>query len=101
MGLIDTLTGLIFGNGLQFQTPIGGAGLTITASSDVNPPPVLTWDDPNQQLIVDFAQDLVVVGNVVHVQYYADASLTIFVDEASDTLDASNILDGFIDVVPA
>jgi len=34
-GLIDSSTGLAFGEGLQFQTPIGGAGLTI----QVNTPP--------------------------------------------------------------
>lgn len=28
-GLCDSTTGLEFGDGLQFQTPIGGAGLVI------------------------------------------------------------------------
>ena len=33
MGLIDSETGLSFGVGLQFQEPIGGAGLDISAPS--------------------------------------------------------------------
>ena len=32
-GLIDTDTGLHFGEGLQFQTEIGGAGLDIVTES--------------------------------------------------------------------
>lgn len=32
-GLIDTDTGLAFGEGLQFQTQIGTAGLTIETES--------------------------------------------------------------------
>ena len=32
-GLIDTTTGLAFGAGLEFQAPIGGAGLTIVTST--------------------------------------------------------------------
>ena len=32
-GLVDSTTGLEFGTGLQFQTPIGGAGLDINAGA--------------------------------------------------------------------
>lgn len=32
-GLIDSTTGLAFGTGLEFQQPIGGAGLIINAGS--------------------------------------------------------------------
>ena len=32
-GLIDATTGLAFGAGLEFQAPIGGAGLIIVVSS--------------------------------------------------------------------
>ena len=31
-GLVDSDTGLTFGAGLEFQAPIGGAGLIITTS---------------------------------------------------------------------
>jgi len=41
MGLIDSDTGLSFGEGLQFQTPIGGAGLDIAPSE--SPEMELLW----------------------------------------------------------
>jgi hypothetical protein len=45
-GLIDSDTGLVFGDGLQFQTPIGGAGLTIDAGGDT-PELELEWGTGN------------------------------------------------------
>lgn len=41
-GLIDSTTGLAFGEGLQFQTPIGGAGLDIVTET---PELELLWGD--------------------------------------------------------
>ncbi len=49
-GLIDTITGLIFGTGLEFQTPIGGAGLTI----QVNTPP------PTGSIMITEASDTMI-----------------------------------------
>lgn len=40
-GLIDTDEGLSFGDGLQFQTPIGGGGLDI--STDSVPGGAINW----------------------------------------------------------
>jgi hypothetical protein len=44
-GLIDSDTGLEFGDGLQFQTPIGGAGLTV--ASGTTPELELEWGAGN------------------------------------------------------
>lgn len=44
-GLIDSDTGLEFGDGLQFQTPIGGAGLTVEAGT--TPELELEWGTGN------------------------------------------------------
>jgi len=50
-GLIDSDTGLAFGVGLQFQTPIGGAGLDIeTETPEVEllwSADFLVWDTLN------------------------------------------------------
>ena len=45
-GLIDDDTGLAFGDSLQFQTPIGGAGLTIVVGGDT-PELELEWGAGN------------------------------------------------------
>lgn len=46
-GLCDSVTGLEFGDSLQFQAPIGGAGLTIEASGPIPPAEALLWGGGN------------------------------------------------------
>lgn len=50
-GLIDSTTGLAFGQGLEFQTQIGTAGLIITV--DPGPGIELTTDDGSIYLLSD------------------------------------------------
>lgn len=50
-GLTDSTTGLEFGQGLQWQTPIGGAGLII--STDPGPGIELMTDDGLTYLLSD------------------------------------------------
>lgn len=40
-GLIDSTTGLVFGSGLEWQTPIGGGGLTIVTTAPTPPDTVM------------------------------------------------------------
>lgn len=47
-GLIDSNTGLSFGEGLQWQTPIGGAGLDIV--TDTTPATAMLYEDGSPML---------------------------------------------------
>lgn len=51
-GLTDSITGLQFGEGLQWGTPIGGAGLDIVVSGDV-PATAMLYEDGTAMLYED------------------------------------------------
>jgi hypothetical protein len=61
--------------------------------------PVISWDNTNQVLVVDFDESSVVAGNIAYVQFFSDAGLTTLVSTAVVVLDAANILSGILNVV--